>query len=534
MPATSETTTEQHSAGHLPFFPYRYMAVDVGSNSIKYRIWEIEQDGGVRQLCEQRYPVRLGSGVFTAGMLGEEATRDTVDAFRKIKSDFTNQQVHAMRAVATSAMREASDGLTVVRQIHKETGITLEILPAAEEARMIALGALGTRPALPAGQHVLIDIGGGSTEVIIAREPDIVLAESVRLGAVRLKEWFFPEVPPQAEQIELAEQHIHDVIGKVLHVPQLDEERHGLGVAGTITALAQMIRAQGTEETVATAGDMGLTLAQLEEMIGDISKLTLEAITQRYELDARRAEIILPGALILRALMRLLKLEHLTLVRGGVGDGMLQDFLERAGLRRSRLFDHNRAFHVQALALGEHYHFNRQHAEQVARLAASLFDQLQPLDGLSATDRMLLVGAALLHEIGQYVSFAAHHKHSYYLIMHADLPGLSEVEKVMLACIARYHRKSHPKPRHEGYEILAPAERECVRKLAAILRLADAFDREHQSLVSHVQVEIKPKVVEFHVATHYKAAVEIWNARQKATLFEEVYRRKVEFYTMGI
>lgn len=216
---TSATALGELPGPQLPFFLFRFMAIDVGSNSIKYRIWEIEADGAVRQLAEQRFAVRLGTGVFTAGQLGEEAVEATLEAFRQIRKDFQNQQVHALRAVATSAMREASDGLAVARRVQRETGINLHILPAAEEARMIALGALGTRPSLPAGQHVLIDIGGGSSEVIIVREPDIVLAESVRLGAVRLKEWFFPEIPPRPEHLDLAEQHIADVIGKALHVP---------------------------------------------------------------------------------------------------------------------------------------------------------------------------------------------------------------------------------------------------------------------------------------------------------------------------
>jgi exopolyphosphatase/guanosine-5'-triphosphate,3'-diphosphate pyrophosphatase len=144
-------------------------------------------------------------------------------------------------------------------------------------------------------------------------------------------------------------------------------------------------------------------------------------------------------------------------------------------------------------------------------------------------ERRLLKGAALLHEIGQFISFAEHHKHSYYLILHSDLPGLSASEKMIMALVARYHRKAHPSPRHEGYATLDAAAREVVRKLAAILRIADALDREQQSLVGEVRVQITPRIVHFRALTHYEAPIEIWNANQKATLFEEVFGRAPRF-----
>lgn len=513
----------------LPFFPYRFMAVDVGSNSIKYRIWQIEEDGSMRPIAEERFPVRLGGKVFTTGLLPDEGIEGAVETFTRIKAAFESNRVHSLRAVATSATREASNGLTLVRKVLRETGIALEILPAAEEARMIALGALGARPSLQ-GEYLLIDIGGGSTEVILARDPDIVAAQSIRLGAVRLREMFFTTQPPAAEQVQLAEEHIQDVINKALHIPKLETRAQGLGSAGTITAVAQMTaRLPG-----GALPDGGVSLAQVEELLERVRTLSADQIADQFGLDLRRAEIILGGLLVLRAVLRHLGLDSLQLVRGGVSDGLLQVFLERAGLRRSRLFDHDRSFLLQAMALGDHYQFHRAHGEQVSRLAVSLFEQLEPLHELGPSDRTLLKGAALLHEIGQFVGFAAHHKHSYYLIMHSDLPGISETEKMILACVARYHRKGHPKARHDGYAELDPASRERVRKLAALLRIADGLDREQQSLVTQVQARVTPKAVEFHIAVHYRAAIEVWNAREKASLFEEVFRRKTEFYVVKI
>lgn len=513
----------------IPFFPYRFMAVDAGSNAIKYRVWEIEEDGAIRQIAEQRYPIRLGHNVFRSGLLSDKDIQMTVEAFKTIARDCASIGVHAMRAVATSAMREASNSLSVVRKVAKEARINLEILPAAEEARMIALGVLGTRPQL-SEQYLLIDIGGGSTEIILACDPDIVSANSVRLGAVRLREMFLPKLPPTAEQLDLCETHIQDVLGKTLHLPRLGEDLQCLGSSGTIMALQAM--------TAALPGQ-GAPLEQINfETINQIAerlkKLSVAGIVKEFGIDEQRAEVILPGALVLRAVMKKLGIQQIGPGRGGVGDGLLQVFMERTGLRRSRLFDHDRAFLIQALALGEHYRFNRVHAQQVSRLAISIFDQLQPLHGLGPADRRLLKGAALLHDIGQMIAFSGHHKHSYYLIMHSDLPGLAESEKQMLALVARYHRKSAPKPSHEGYGQLAKPDQKRVKLLAGILRLADALDREQQSLVREVSVSVQGKTAQFYISVHYQATIEVWSARQKGTLFEEAFGLKPEFFVVKV
>ncbi len=508
----------------LPFFPYRFMAVDCGSNSIKYRVWEIEEDGAVRQLAERRFPVRLGEGVFLDGMLKPAAIKGAVEAFKAIRLDHDTHQIHALRAVATSAMREASNRQTLVREVLRESDIRLEVLPDAEEARMIALGVLGVRQGL-SRTCVMIDIGGGSTELIVARDPDIISVQSLRLGAVRLREMFFTDSPPAPEQVELAVSHIEDVFERTLHLPELEADVEVLGSAGTITALRDM--AAGTRE--GGESDAPLTLAAVESLVERMRVMDKQAIVDAFGVEPQRAEVILAGALVLRSIMRRAGLTRLSLVKGGVGDGLLQNFLELAGLRRSRLFDHERAFLGQALALGEHYHFQRHHAEQVARLALRLFDQLGPLHGLGREQRVLLHGAALLHEIGQYVAFSAHHKHAQYLIMNSDLAGIGEASRAIVACVARYHRKAHPKPEHPVYDDLAPADRETVRRLAAILRIADALDREQQSLVSDARVEIGEKRVVFHLAMNYRAQIEIWHARQKGALFEEVFRRELEF-----
>ena len=511
--------------GPLPFYPYRFMGIDVGSNAIKYRVWEILADGSVTQITERRFPVRLGESVFTGGVMSEKVIAAAAEAFVTIRQDLESIVVNSLRAVATSAAREASNSLTLVAAVQRAAGIRLEILPAAEEARMVALGVLGTRKQLH-DQYLLIDIGGGSTEIILTSGQDLAVALSLRLGAVRLRQMFVKHTPPRESELSLVHDFIDDVLTRKLTPPRLDPGMICLGSAGTITTLCTMVHGATGEEPI--------TPQQIDAIIERIKPMTPAQIVEAYGLEPDRSEVILYGALVLQQVLRHLGVERIGRTRGGVSDGLLQSFMERIGLRGSELFDHDRAFMSQALALGERCRFNRPHAEQVARLALAIFDQTKALHGLGDWERGILRGAAILHEIGQFVSFSGHHKHTYYLVTNADLPGLSQREKLLIACIGRYHRRSHPKLRHEGYRELSPADREVVRKLAAIERLADALDREQQSLVRQVHVQIGEKKVAFHIQTHYEATIEVWNAREKAALFEEVFKRKAEFLVVHV
>jgi len=322
----------------IPSFPYRFMAVDAGSNAIKFRAWEIEEDGAPREIAERRYPIRLGQGTFRTGLLGEKDVEAAAQAFKEIGRQAAALGVGTLRAVATSAMREASNSLAVVGQVRREAGLSLEILPAAEEARLIALGVLGAQPQRSA-QYLIVDIGGGSTEIILAHGPGVVSALSLRLGAVRLREMFFPQSPPPPAQIALAEAHIHDVLLQTLRLPPLDPDLKCLGSGGTIIAIQAMVAALPGPS--AQGGAIGQ--AALEALLEKLTTLSLNEIVRAYHLDAPRAEIILPGVLVLRAIVRSLKVDGVWPVRGGVSDGLLHDFLERAGLRAPRLFDRDRA-----------------------------------------------------------------------------------------------------------------------------------------------------------------------------------------------
>ena len=252
---------------------------------------------------------------------------------------------------------------------------------------------------------------------------------------------------------------------------------------------------------------------------------------KKFGLDKRRAEIILAGAMALSEIMHALSIPTMELSSHGVRDGLLQDFLERHGLKDNLVFDHDRAFAQSLFSLVERYGANRQHAIQVCSLALHLFDSRRFLHGYGPTEKNILKGASLLHDIGQFVSYSKHHKHAYYLIIHSDIPGITEREKLLVATVAKFHRRALPAMKQEEYSILNSQEKLLVRQLAGILRIADALDKEHQSLVSTVDCQIKNGKINFLITPARHVPVELW-AEKKAELFESAFHCKTSFKEM--
>ncbi len=313
-----------------PALPRRFLGVDAGSNTIKYRAWEINAGGECELLAEQRFPVRLGEGVFGGGSIAPAKIEAALRVFEQIRADADRLGIDELRAVTTSAMREAPNGAELVEAVMRRTGIALAVLPALEEARLIGLGAMGDRLE-EGGAWLMLDIGGGSSEVILARRPDLFEIRSLRLGAVRLTERFFPALPPTPDQIEAARAFIDETLAAGLNLPAVEGPLQTIGSAGTITALAGLIEqiepGVGGEEPL-------IERRHVEHVIAEAARLDAEGIHRLFKLEPQRSEIILAGALILDGLLRRLGQQRLRLVRGGVSDGLLRLYLEELGLRR--------------------------------------------------------------------------------------------------------------------------------------------------------------------------------------------------------
>jgi exopolyphosphatase/guanosine-5'-triphosphate,3'-diphosphate pyrophosphatase len=483
-------------------------AIDVGTNAVRLEIARPLDDQSLELLHQERDPVRPGEGVFATGSLPPETADRLIATLRRYAA--LCRRFHAeVKAVATSAVREAKNRDEIVQRAREEAGIELEVVSGREEPRLICLGVLHGRP--DDARALVVDIGGGSTEVAHALGERPQHLWSVGVGAVRLAEIFEASGKVSEKKLGLMRSFAEEAFREALPPPSRELPRAALGSSGTIQAVVAFAAAEGTAH--ATRGQVRKAVERLAAMSPD---------ERRRRFDPKRAEIVVAGAVVLETVMEHLKLQSITAVDRGLRDGLLLDLLRRgAPATDASLTD-------AVLALGRRFDFDEAHATQVARLALQLFDDLARLHELPAAARPILEVAALLHDVGNAVSYRNHHKHSAYLVQHADLPGLTDHERSLAALVARYHRRSAPDRSHPGLAGVAAADYRLVRKLSTLLRTADSFDRSHQQPVRSIEVVERPRAVQVRLATREPVDLELWDLEREAPLFKRVFGKPLE------
>jgi exopolyphosphatase/guanosine-5'-triphosphate,3'-diphosphate pyrophosphatase len=508
-------------------------AIDVGTNSFHMIIARISDSGKKVQIIgREKEVVRLGSGGSDMKHLSEGAMNhacQTLERFRGV-AQFSGASI---RAIATSAVREALNRRDLIDRVRKETGIRLEVASGFEEGRLIYLGVLQGLPIyqIPA---LVIAIGGGSAEFTLGKQRTMLYNNSIKLGAVRLSDRFFPKKKTSSRAVKECREYVEGMLAPVARSLKEKPREIAVGCSGTIMAFASMIRA---EEFPFAAGSLNGFVIKRSQ-VSDTLERVIEAETpgERAKirgLDPQRADIILAGGIILDQILKTLKIDELCVSEYGMREGILLDTMEKEMRVRLPHLNDIRSASVQQLS--EQFHSEERHARHVANLALDIFKRTKQIHKLGETERELLEAAAMLHEIGLYISHAQHHRHAYYLIRNAELPGYTEDEKAIIANVARYHRKSEPKPKHEGYAELDAHDRTVVRKLAAILRIADGLDRGHAAVVKGVSMRRSGKRIVFRLQ-HKKrapASLEVWGAERKKQMFEHVFGSRLEFRENG-
>jgi exopolyphosphatase / guanosine-5'-triphosphate,3'-diphosphate pyrophosphatase len=495
-------------------YPVRVGAIDVGSNAIRFSAVEFTSRTAKQELERLRAPVRLGHEVFRTGRLAAGAVEAALEALGGFARRMESLDVGPYRAVATSAVRDSEDGVAFVRRARAEAGIQLETITGSEEARLVWL-AVRDRFTLGAGPWLIMDLGGGSVELSLAKGAKPAWTVSHTMGAVRLLE-VFESAGDGSEFKELLEEYIGTLRLEAPGLRVKARVRGLIATGGNIEALADLGRGRrGTD------GAERLGLAELRRLIGQMGKLSAAQRMERWNLRPDRADVILPAALLYERVARMAGVKEIVVPRVGVKDGVLLDVLDEIAARSRHRRRHDQEAFEGAVGLGRRFDFDEPHARHVAMLAMSLFDQLQPLHHLSESDRRILAAAALLHDVGQFVSYHGHHKHSFYLVAHSELAGFSPRQMPIIGLVARYHRKAEPRPEHPGFAELDAADRERVHKLAALLRVADALDREHVQRVTGVDAIIEDDGVELRVVG--SGALESWSMPAKAALFERTF-----------
>ncbi|MDX2012139.1 MAG: Ppx/GppA phosphatase family protein [Myxococcaceae bacterium] len=481
-------------------------AIDVGTNAVRLELARALPDGSLETLHTERDPVRPGEGLFTTGVIAKDVAGRLVATLRRYAS-VCKRHGAQVRAVATSALREAKNRDEIVRRVKRDAGLTLEVVSGREEARLICLGVLTGKPAHQ--RSVCIDLGGGSTEIISAEGEQPKDLWSVDIGAVRMTELFDVRGTVPKRKLTLMRSFARELMEESIPYGIRGLPTSALGSSGTIGAIVAYARSEGVGHA---------SLLEISRTVEELADLDLEKRRKRF--DPRRADIITAGAVILESVMKHLKVQTITAVDRGLREGVLVDLVRR---KKQEVGDHSLA--DAALAVGRRFGFGEAHARQVARLSLALFDGLAAVHKLPASARPYLEAAALLHDVGHAVNYQRHHKHAYYLITNVDLPGLSDRERQLVATIARFHRRSKPEVSHELMKPFTPAEARMVRKCATLLRVADALDRSHHQPVQKLQLASRGNAVFLKVKARQAVDLELWDVAHEVGLFREVFAR---------
>jgi len=455
-----------------------FLVVDVGSNAMRLQIAAVDHPKHYRILEQDRQPVRLGRDVFKTGKLNPAAVEAALRVLQDFKALGDRYHVKAIKAVGTSALRAASDARSFMRKAHK-TGIPLEVVSEEEEARLISLGIMtGLRFHLPLG--LFLDIGGGSIELAVANTTNIFCLFSLPLGAVRLTEEFITADSPRHKELRNLRQYVQHKLGPVVRRIEKEKFTMAFGSGGTITALAETdTRVAGD----AKAGSLSiLRRSRLKALLEVLIRLPLTERASMISGDPKRADIIVAGGLALHEVMSAMGLDYLFVSRRGLRDGLMVDLLQRYYAANETWHpDADRAESLEQVC--QKYLYDAPHAQHVSQLALNLFYQLHDLHQLPEKYSGILHAAAVLHDIGLFVAHPKHHKHSYYLIKSSGMNSFNKLDLDLIANIARYHRKAHPSQKHLAFSQLTPRNQQVVRKLSAILRVADALDYKHDQSV---------------------------------------------------
>lgn len=501
-------------------------AIDVGTNSIHLIMVEISPDGDFRLLGRDKQMVQLGRGGFAQHVLTVRAMNDGLATLKRFVKMAHLKGITRLKAVATSAVREAKNGGEFVRCVREQLGLDLRVISAEEEARLIYLAV---RHAIDFGDNdnLIVDIGGGSLEIIVgnARRADVLC--SMKLGAARLAELYLYSDPPTVSEMKALRHHIEDNLRSL--AKRIGPRRFDrcIATSGTVQNLASVCAYRRGTREIEPVTQLRIDRAELKALLSELSDMSRTARSRIPGIDDRRADSVLPATMLLYSLVRTFDISSVEYCDMALREGAIIDHIarHRAGLRARATWPDPRTRSV--LYLGERCGYRVAHAEQVSRLALLLFDQLAPVHELDARYRELLKYACLLHDIGYMISHQSHHKHSYYLIRNGGLQGFSEAEVEVIANLARYHRKGRPKKSHYSYQNLSSADRPAVRRLIPLIRLANALDRTHYSVVDSLACDVSRGQVQVSVNTGKDAELELWTADLHRPAFEKEYGMKL-------
>lgn len=497
-------------------------AIDTGSNAIRLIIANVDENAKVEQLETIRVPVRLGQDVFTNHEFSESTILSVVDAFvqfRRIIDDFGVSQV---KAVATSAMREAINKQIVIDRVNRASNIQLEVINGEEEARLVSL-AISSAMQLNNDKVIMVDIGGGSVEITLTSGNTIISTNSYQLGTVRLLQNLVEEktkLSPLSycmllrESIKPARRYMEaDIAGTTLD--------YCVGTGGNVEEIGVLCQKLKISDS-----STHITSNNLQQLVSYLSRMTDRDRIRKLGLRTDRADVILPASIVLDQIVNIAKVNEIFIPNVGLKNGILLDMAANFA-QETNLVNKNQV-RESAMRIGNKYNFDLEHALFVAQMSLSIFDQTEPLHQLGPQERLLLEVAATLHDIGHFIGTVDHDQHGAYILSANHLIGISENQQKMIAAIVRYHRKGYPYRDEFNNSDLSVMDRLTITKLAAILRLADGLDSSHLQKVTDVRIVQKYPAWKMNLVSNEDLSYEKWRLSKKCDLFKDIFGQSLE------
>jgi exopolyphosphatase/guanosine-5'-triphosphate,3'-diphosphate pyrophosphatase len=504
----------------------RIAAIDIGTNSVHMIVVRVRADLSFEIIDREKAMVRLGAGGLDGRALTAESMSSALQALTTFKRLAESHGVDQILAVATSAVREAENGGPFLKRIERETGIRSQVITGGEEARLIHQAAVYGVD-VGGGRAVVVDIGGGSVEITLGTATSIQLARSFKIGVIRLTERFVKSDPLSERDERRLEKFILGEIDR--HCGQITETGFDrvIGTSGTILSMGVMAATAARGTPPDEIRNLRISAKDIRRLRKEVTDLDLGSRLRTPGLDPRRADLVVAGSVLLDTILRRLDAPEMTLCDLALREGLILDYVRRNQKHIAKIDNIPDVRRRSTLELAERCNYFSAHAQHVVRLALAIFDQTRAQHGMTDHEREWLEYAALMHDLGVHISYARHHRHSYYLIKHGDLRGFEPDEIDVIALVARYHRRGTPKKTHEEFARLSPRLRRSVRILASILRVAESLDRSHAQVISALELRDRGEDLLLQLRTSGDAELEVWATNRHLGPFQKIVQKPV-------
>ncbi len=503
-------------------------AIDIGTNSIHMVIAEATHNNNFQIIDREKEMVKLGEGVFRHNRLNERAFREGLETIKRYVQLADQRGADEIITAATSATREAHNGSEFLSQLVKATGIAPEVISGGREARLI-FQAVRHEIDLHGENVMVIDIGGGSTEITVGNEREILIAKSMKLGVLRLLDMFDNKGAIGDEARGVLEAHIRFVAQQIIEEARQIGFSRVIGTSGTIRTLGEAAHLDAGGKSMKSVNAEVVKLKSLSELTDKLLEMEPKERASVDGIGEKRTDSIHLGGLLLVQLLKMAGAEKLTLSNASLREGLILDYLESHAGKIDNFPELKDLRHRSVAQLAHQFNTDWEQKEHVSRLALQLFDQTAKIHGMESFERDILEFAALLHSVGQYIRFERYHKHSRYIIAHAGLRGFNDEEIILISQVARYHRKSVPKEKHKKFKKLSKRQRKIVSVLSAMLRVAVSLDRTKNQLVKHVGCKIgKKKLVLQPSGRPESMELELWATQKHIDPLAKALDKKIK------